>query len=166
MGGGGVMTSMRMRLVSSVSSVALILVRCRLLCEALVAASCCFTFETSTMQKPRVFEAFQTKTSKLTLKINTNQRRKAWYLRHFHKNLTNKKEQKTITKMSPKHHLVHGNHTKIEVFKLLTKNLPKINKRHTPRGGRRTTNNNNTSSSNSSSQPWRSNDPASPTTIN
>ena len=70
------MTSMRMRLVSSVSFVALILERCRLLCEALVAASCCFTFETSTMQNPRVFEAFQTKT-----------------LRHFRNNLTNKKEQ-------------------------------------------------------------------------
>ena len=84
--GGGVMTSMRMRLVSSVSFVALILERCRLLCEALVAASRCLTFETSTMQKPRVFEALQTKTSKLTLKVNTNQRRKARYLRHFRKN--------------------------------------------------------------------------------
>ena len=111
-GAGGVMTSMRMRLVSSVSFVALILERCRLLCEALVAASCCFTFETSSMQKPRVFEAFQAKTSKLTLKINTNQRRKAWYLAHFRKNLTNKKE-KTLYKKSPKHHLVHENHTKI-----------------------------------------------------
>ena len=48
--GGGVMTSMRMRLVSSVSFVALLLKCCRLLCEALVAASCCFTFETSAMQ--------------------------------------------------------------------------------------------------------------------
>ena len=51
------------------------------------------------MQKPRVFEAFQTKTSKLTLEINTNQRLKAWYLRHFRKNLTNKKEQKTFKKL-------------------------------------------------------------------
>ena len=42
-GDGGVMTSMRMRLVSSVSSVALLLERRRLLCEVLVAASCCFT---------------------------------------------------------------------------------------------------------------------------
>ena len=57
-GGGGVMTSMRMRLLSSVSFVALLLKRCRLLCEALDAASYCFTFETSTMQKPRVFAAF------------------------------------------------------------------------------------------------------------
>ena len=72
-GVGGVMTSMRMRLVSSVSFVALLLKRCRF------AASCCLTFETSTMQKPRVFEAFQTKTSQLTLKINKKQRRKAWY---------------------------------------------------------------------------------------
>ena len=58
--------------------VALLLKRCRLLCEALVAASC--TFDTSTMQKARVFEAFQTKTSQLTLKISKNQKRKRWYL--------------------------------------------------------------------------------------
>ena len=76
-GGGGGDDVHANAVVSSVSFVALILERCRLLCEALVAASCCFTFETSTMQKPRVFEAFQTKTSKSTLKINTNQRRKA-----------------------------------------------------------------------------------------
>ena len=95
-GGGG--DDVHANAACSVSFVALILKRCRLLCEALVAASCCFTFETSTMQKPRVFEAFQTKTSKLTIKINTNQRRKAWYLRHFRKNLTNKKEQKTSKK--------------------------------------------------------------------
>ena len=69
--GGGVMTSMRMRLLSSVSFVALLLKRCRLLCEALVAASHCFSFETSTMQKPRVFAAFQTKTSKTTQKKTT-----------------------------------------------------------------------------------------------
>ena len=95
MGGGGVMTSMRMRLLSSVSFVALLLKRCRLLCEALVAASYCFSFETSTMQKPRVFAAFQTKTSKTTQKINLTNARKAWYLRHFRKNATKKQEQKT-----------------------------------------------------------------------
>ena len=94
-GGWGVMTSMRMRLLSSVSFVALLLKCCRLLCEALVAASYCFTFETSTMQKPRVFAAFQTKTSKTTQKINLIKARKAWYLRHFRKNATKKQEQKT-----------------------------------------------------------------------
>ena len=50
--------------------------------------------ETSAMQKARVFKACQTKTSKLTLKINKNQRRKAWYLRHFRKNFTQKKNNK------------------------------------------------------------------------
>ena len=128
-GWGAVMTSMRMRLVSSVSFVAsyvcrilhrflhdvhanaacvfcffccaLLLKRCRLLCEALVAASCCFTFETSTMQKPRVFEAFQTKTSQLTLKINKKQRRKAWYLRQFRKHLTKKQDKKLWKKTKP-----------------------------------------------------------------
>ena len=75
--GGGVMTSMRMRLLSSVSFVALLLKRCRLLCEALVAPSYCFSFETSTMQKPRVFAAFQTKTSKTTQKINLKKSKKS-----------------------------------------------------------------------------------------
>ena len=119
-----------MRLVSSVSFFALLLKRCRLLCEALVAASCCFTFETSTIQKPRAFEAFQTQTSQLTLKINRKQRRKTWYLRHFRKHVTkkNKKQWKTKT---PKHRIVDEYHTKHRVFKLSTKNLPKIN--HTPR---------------------------------
>ena len=42
-----------------------------------LAVSCCFTLETSTMQKPRVANAFQTKTSELTRKINKNQRLKA-----------------------------------------------------------------------------------------
>ena len=37
------------------SFVALLLKRCRLLCEAFVAASCCFTFETSTKQKTSSF---------------------------------------------------------------------------------------------------------------
>ena len=87
------MTSMRMRLLSSVSFVALLLKT--LLCEALAAASYCFTFETSTMQKPRVFAAFQTKTSKTTQKISFKKARKAWYLRHFRKNATKKQEQKT-----------------------------------------------------------------------
>ena len=97
--GGGVMTSMRMRLVSSVSFVALLLKRCRLLCKALVAASCCFTVEMSTMQKPRVFEAFQifqTKTSQLTPKNIKTTRRKAWYLRQCRKNVS-KKQDKNYT---------------------------------------------------------------------
>ena len=85
-GVGGVMTSMRMRLVSSVSFVALLLKRCRF------AASCCLTFETSTMQKPRVFEAFQTKTSQLTLKINKKTKTKSMVLQ-FRKNLTKKQDK-------------------------------------------------------------------------
>ena len=69
----------------------LLLKRYQLLFQPVLAVSGCFTLETSAMQKARVFKASQTKTSKLTLKINTNQRRKAWYLRDFRKNLTNKK---------------------------------------------------------------------------
>ena len=96
------MTCMRMRLLFSVSCVHLVLV-CVLVRymggegaggddvhanATVLAVSCCFTLETSTMQKPRVFKAFQTKTSQLTLKINQNHGRKAWCLRHFRKKLT------------------------------------------------------------------------------
>ena len=123
-GGAGVMTSMRMRLVSSVSFVAVLLKRCRLLCEALVAASCCFTFETSTMQKPRVFEAFQTKTSQLTLKINKNQRHGAWYLRHFRKNITKKQDQTTMEKKARNIVFFTKTNTKCDVFRLLTTKPP------------------------------------------
>ena len=135
--GEGVMTSMRMRLVSSVSFFALLLKRCRLLCEALVAASCCFTFQSSTMQKPRVFEAFQAKTSQQNSKIINNKRRKNMVFA----TISTKRNQQTrptnYGKTTPKHRLVDENHTKLRVFKLLTKKPPK-NKRHTPRGGRRT----------------------------
>ena len=132
------MTSMRMRLVSSVSFVALLLKRCRLPCEALVAASCCFTFETSTMQKPRVFGAFQTKLRNEPQKPSKIQDEKTWYLRQIRK----KRNQKT----RPKYYgteirnivlLTKTTQTQVRVFKLVTKKPPK-NKRHTPRGGRRT----------------------------
>ena len=134
------MTSMRMRLVSSVSFVALLFKRCRLLCEALVATSCCFTFETSTMQKPRFFEAFQTKTSQRTPKIINNKRRKAWYLQQFRKKKRNpKKRQRTMESKNPKHRLVDENHAKLRVFNVQAfDQKPPQNKRHTPRGGRRT----------------------------
>ena len=101
--GGGVMTSMRMRLLSSLSFVALLLKRCRLLCEALVAASYCFTIETSTMQKPRGFAAFQTKTSKTTQKINFKKARTTWYLRHFRKNATTKTRTTNMGKRKRRH---------------------------------------------------------------
>ena len=53
-------------------------------------------FHTSTMQKPRIFAAFQTKTSKMTLKLNLKKARKALYLRHFRKNATTKQERRTL----------------------------------------------------------------------
>ena len=124
-GWGGVMTSMRMRIVSSVSFVALFLKRCRLLCEALVAASCCFTFETSTMQKPQAFEAFQTKTSQRTPKIIKNKRRKAWCLRQFRRKATKKPRPTTVLLTKTTQNLGFSNFG--------PKNLPKIN--DTPRAG-------------------------------
>ena len=38
--------------------------------------TCCLAFHTSTMQKPRVFAAFQTKTSKMTLNLNLKKHEK------------------------------------------------------------------------------------------
>ena len=91
--------------------------------------TCCLTFHASTMQKPRVFAAFQTKTSQLTLKLN-KQTRKAWYLRHFRKNLTKKQEQKHWTTKTPKRRVVDEILAKHGVFVLSTKKPPK-HKRHT-----------------------------------
>ena len=109
-GMGGVMTSMRMRLVSSVSFVALLLKRCRLLCEALVAASYCFTFETSTMQKPRVFAAFQTKTSKTTQKNQLNKKQeKSMVCDTFAKALPQNKDKKHGKTKTPTHRVVDEN---------------------------------------------------------
>ena len=115
------MTSMRMRLVSSVSFVALLLKRCRLLCEALVAASCCFTFETSTMQKPRVFEAFQTKTSQLTPTIIKKQDEKHGICDNVAKTYPKKQDKKLHTKKNRNILLFSENHTNTYVFKLFTK---------------------------------------------
>ena len=95
------------------------------------------TFHTSTMQKPRVFAAFQTKTSQLTPKLNNHKTRKAWYLRHFRKNATTKQEQRTLENETPKRRVVDENLAKHRVFVLSTKK-PHKHKRHTPRGGRRT----------------------------
>ena len=91
--GGGVMTSMSMWLVSSVSFVALLLKRCRLLCEALVAASCCFTFETSTIQKPRVL-----KLSKQKLRNEPSKSSKIKAEKHGTCDLFAKTKPKTKTK--------------------------------------------------------------------
>ena len=138
--GGGVMTSMRMRLVSSVSFVALLLKCCRLLCEALVAASCCFTFETSAMQNFEFLKLSRQKLRNLPPpppNHQTQKTKKTWYLRQFRKNVPKKQDQNIMDTTNPKHQLVDENHTKLRAFKLFTKK-PTKNKRHTPRGGRRT----------------------------
>ena len=111
MGGGGVMTSMRMRLrlLSSVSFVPLLLKRCRLLCEAFVAVSYCFSFETSTMQKPRVFAAFQTKTSKTTQQINLKKQEKHGICDTFAKTLPKNKNKKHGKTKTPTHRVVDEN---------------------------------------------------------
>ena len=67
--------------------------------------------------------------------IINNKRRKAWYLPQFRKNVTKNQDYKLWK--HPTHRLVDDNHTRLRVFRLLTKKPPK-NERHTPRGGRRT----------------------------
>ena len=51
--------------------------------------------------------------------------------------ISKKIRQKNTENKNPKHRLVDESHTKLRVFKLLTKKPPK-KKRHTSRGGRRT----------------------------
>ena len=68
------------------------------------------------MQKPRVFAAFQTKTSQLTPKLNNRKTRKAWYLRHFRQNATKNQEQKTWENEHPKRRVVDENLAKHRGF--------------------------------------------------
>ena len=62
--------TMNMTVLCAYGLVAILLLkRYQLLFQPVLAVSCCFTLETSAMQKARVSRTFQTKTSKLTLKI-------------------------------------------------------------------------------------------------
>ena len=129
-GGGAVMTTMRMRLVLSFSFVDL------RWCGAVVGGGGCLTFHTSTMQKPRVFAAFQTNFA-TDPKIEQTKHEKHGICDTFAKTLpknNNKKHWKTKT---PKRRVVGENLAKHRAFVLSTKKPPK-HKRHTPRGGRRT----------------------------
>ena len=98
-------------------------------CVKPLLPSCCFTLETSTMQKPRVFEAFQANTSQRTPKIIKTKRRNTWYLQQFRKNVT-KKQDKQLWKKYPKHRLVETTQN-LGFSSFWPKNLPKIN--DTPR---------------------------------
>ena len=90
--------------------------------------TCCLTFQTSTMQKPRVFAAFQTKTSQLTPKLHNHKTRKAWYLRHFCQNATKKQEQKTWENENPETSSCSRKPRKTQGFPVfLLKYLPNIN---------------------------------------
>ena len=90
--------------------------------------ACCLTFQTSTMQKPRVFAAFQTKTSQLTPKLHNHKTRKAWYLRHFRQNATKKQEQKTWENENPETSSCSRKPRKTQGFPVfLLKYLPNIN---------------------------------------
>ena len=80
------------------------------------------------MQKPRVFAAFQTKTSQLTPKLHNHKTRKAWYLRHFRQNATKKQEQKTWENENPETSSCSRKPRKTQGFPVfLLKYLPNIN---------------------------------------
>ena len=84
------------------------------------------------MQKPRVSATFQTKTSKMTLKLNLKKARKAWYLRHFRKNATKKQERRTLENENTDTSCCSRKPRKIQGFPDFDqKNLPKI--KDTPR---------------------------------
>ena len=90
--------------------------------------TCCLTFQTSTMQKPRVFAAFQTKTSQLTPKLHNHKTRKAWYLRHFRQNATKTQEQKTWENENPETSSCSRKPRKTQGFPVFfLKYLPNIN---------------------------------------
>ena len=106
-GGGGVMTSMQVRIVSSVSFVSLLLIGCRLLCEALVAASCCFTFETSARQKP----SFPDKNFATDPENHQKEKAKNMVFATISQNAPKKQDQKkTMENNNLKHQLVDENH--------------------------------------------------------
>ena len=84
--------------------------------------TCCLAFHTSTMQKPRVFAVFQTKTSKMTLNLNLKKHEKHGICDTFAKNATkkNKNEEHWKTK-TPTHRVVDENLAKYKVFLISTK---------------------------------------------
>ena len=58
--------------------------------------TCCLASTRRPCKNLAFFAAFQTKTSKMTLKLNLKKARKALYLRHFRKNATTKQERRTL----------------------------------------------------------------------
>ena len=95
--------------------------RYQLPCQPVLAVSCCFTLETSAMQKARV------KNFKTDPKINKNQRRKAWYVRHFRKKPYNKNKQQIEPETSSCSRKTHKN----RCFRAFDQKCPKIS--DTPR---------------------------------
>ena len=85
-------TSMRMGLVFSFSFVDLLLIVLVVISGYLLLG---FP-HVDHAKTSRFFATFQTKSSKMTLKLNLKKARKAWYLRHFRKNATKKQERRTL----------------------------------------------------------------------
>ena len=147
MGGGGVMTSMRLRLVFSFSFGDLLLLA-RLWCGVsqsfLVVISGYLlvdfpqTFHTSTMQKPRVFAAFQTKTSQLTPKLNNHKNTKSMVFATLSQKCSHKTRTKNIGKRKARNVVLLTKTSQNTGFSCFRPKKPPKHKRHTPRGGRRT----------------------------
>ena len=99
--------------------------------------TCCLTFHTSTMEKPRVFAAFQTKNFATDPKNQQTTREKHGICDTFAKMLPINKNKKHWKTKTPKRRVVDEDLAKHRDFVLSTKKPPK-HKRHTPRGGRST----------------------------
>ena len=88
-GGGGVMTSMRMRLVFSFCFVDLLLIFLVVISGYLLLG-----FPHVDHAKTSRFCNFPDKNFENDAKIELKKARKAWYLRHFRKNTTKKKQER------------------------------------------------------------------------
>ena len=142
-GGGGVMTSMRMRLVFSFCFVDLLLP-----CGGAVqwwgggggvgGGYLLLGFPHVDHAKTSRFCSFPDKNFENDAKIELKKARKAWYLRHFRKTLPKNKNEEHWKTKTPTHRVVDENLAKYKVFLISTKKKPPKNKGDTPRGGRRT----------------------------
>ena len=102
-GWGGLMTSMRMRLVSSVSFVALLLKRCRLLVKPLLPLLLASLLKRQPCKNLEFLRPARQKLRNEPQKSSNIKRRNAWYLRQFRKQ---KRNQIVLLRISPPYQVV------------------------------------------------------------
>ena len=154
--GGGVMTSMRLRLVFSFSAGDLLLLCCgavqwwggghleanadqtNTIVLVVISGYSLLDFAHVYHAKTSSFCSFPDKNFATDPKIEQKKHEKHGICDTFTKNATKKQEQKRWKTQTPKRRVVDENLAKHRVFVLSTKKPPK-HKRHTPRGGKRIT---------------------------